>query len=386
MKDINAYKDMVAKCVRCGFCQAHCPTYKALGAEPFVARGRLEMVNATFDGRLDGYVDGVMKRMNQCLLCGNCTQNCPPGIETEKIVEAYRTAYIKEKGIPDVLSSVKTFIADVGNITGDAPDNRMLWVNNIQDKLGDVKINEPAEYAYFVGCVPSLYPSAYSIPQNFAAILKAANVSFSLLGKEEKCCGYPLAVGGLPEEAKKTAESNIQKLKQLGIKKVVTGCPSCYHMWKDYYPELLGYDPGVEVFHSTQLMAQLISEGALKFRETPMEVTYHDPCDLGRKSGIFDPPREILQNIPGVVLKEMAYNRLDSRCCGGGGNLEMNDAALSSKVAQDRISQAQNTGAKVIVSACQQCKRTLQAGARAMKARIKVKDICEIVFDALAQD
>lgn len=385
MKEISAYKDMLTKCIRCGFCQAHCPTFKAAGAEPFVARGRMEMINATFDGRLEGYTEGVMKRMNQCLLCGNCTLNCPPGIEIEKIVEAFRAAYIKEKGIPDVLNSVKVNVNEMGNITGDKAENRMLWIKNIESELEGIKINEPAEYAYFAGCVPTLYPSAYSIPQAFARILKAANVSFTLLGQEEECCGYPLAIGGLPDEARKVAESNLKKLKELGVKKLVTSCPSCYHMWKDYYPELLGHDLEVEILHSTELLSQLVSEGKLKFKEIPMEITYHDPCDLGRKSGIFDPPREILENIPGIVLKEMQYNRLDSRCCGGGGNLEMNDSKLSNKVAQDRIKQAMDTGAKTIVTACQQCKRTLQAGARAMKARVKVKDICEVVFEALSQ-
>lgn len=386
MKEIAAYSDMMTKCIRCGFCQAHCPTFKAAGAEPFVARGRMEMVNATFDGRLEGYTEGVMKRMNQCLLCGNCSLNCPPGVEIDKIVEAYRAAYIKEKGIPNVLNSVKTNVNETGSITGDQPYNRMLWMKNIEDRMEGIKVNQSAEYAYFTGCVPSLYPSAYNIPQTFTGILKAGKVSFTLLGDKESCCGYPLAIGGLPDEARRVAENNVQALKRLGVGKIVTGCPSCYHMWKDYYPELLGGALEMQVLHSTELLSQLISEGRLKFKEMPLEVTYHDPCDLGRKSGIFDPPREILKNIPGMVLKEMRNNRLDSMCCGGGGNLEMNDAGLSSKVAQNRIKQAQDTGAKIVVTACQQCKRTLQAGATTMKARIKVKDITEIVYEALMQD
>jgi heterodisulfide reductase subunit D len=341
------------------------------------------MIKAVFDNKLERYTERFIARMNQCLLCGNCSQNCPPGVEGDKIIEAARADYVKEKGLTDLLKTIKTNIEGNGNITGDEPSNRMLWMKNIENDLREIKINEPAEYVYFAGCVPTLYPSSYSIPQAFVRILKAGGVSFTLFGEEEKCCGYPLVVGGLPEEARKVAENNVRKLKGFGINKVVTTCPSCFHMWKSYYPELLGFEPEIEIVHSTQLLLELISKGEIKLKELSMEVTYHDPCDLGRKSGIFEPPREILRSIPGIILKEMKYNRQDARCCGGGGNLEMNDSKLSSKVAQNRVKQALDTGAELVVTACQQCKRTLQTGAREMKAKVKVKDICEIVFDAL---
>ncbi|MDI6707329.1 MAG: (Fe-S)-binding protein [Bacillota bacterium] len=385
MKGLSEVEDMLFKCGRCGFCQAHCPTFKATMAEPFVARGRLEIIKANLDNMVEDYSESFINRMNQCLLCGNCAEHCPSGVEVDRIVEAARTSYITGKGSHGVMGNLRRNIAGSGNIAGDEPRNRMLWVNNIEGHSKEIKIGEPAEYAYFTGCVPAFYPSAYSIPQAFVKILKAGSVSFTLLGEEEKCCGYPLAIGGLPGEAVKAAEKNLDSLHKLGVKKIVTGCPSCYHMWKDTYPELLDYDPGIQVLHSTELLLRLITEGKLRFKEVPMEVTYHDPCDLGRKSGIFDAPREILKSLPGVVLKEMKYNRLDARCCGGGGNLEMNDAELSGKVSQDRVQQALDTGAAAIVSACQQCKRTLQAGARAMRARVKIFDICEIVCNALDQ-
>jgi len=383
MKELISYKDRAFKCVRCGFCQYHCPVYTVTGFEPLVARGRLEVVKAGFDGRMTGFSEKLMKRMNQCLLCGNCTQNCPPAIETDKIVEACRAASIKENGLPEQLKSVQKNISEVGNITGDQRANRMLWLKNIEAGLEGVKVNRPAEYAYFAGCVPTLYPSAYNIPQSFVRILKAANVDYTLLGEEENCCGYPLAVGGLPEDALKVVKKNIQKLKDLGIKKIVTSCPSCYHMWKEYYPELLGKETGIEVLHSTQLLAGLASEGKLKFREMSWTVTYHDPCDIGRKSKIFDEPRDVINSIPGVTLKEMKFIREDARCCGGGGNLEMSDPNLSGLVARDRVKQALETGAGIIVTACQQCKRTLQTGVRLSRSRIKVMDICEMVAEAL---
>ena len=379
MEGLPEVLDKLYKCGRCGFCQAYCPTFKAEGAEPFVARGRLEIIKANIGCKGEEYEEGFINRMNQCLLCGNCTEHCPSGVEVDSIIESARISYMEAKGPSKVMDNLDRNIAATGNIAGHEAKNRLLWVENSLEELKDIKINKPAEYAYFTGCVPSLYPSAYSIPQSLVKILNSAKTSVTLLGEEENCCGYPLAIGGLPEEAKKVAEKNVNTLDMLGIKKLITGCPSCYHMWKDYYPELLGYNPEVQIFHSTELLLQLLNEGELKLKETSMVVTYHDPCDLGRKSHIFEPPREIIRKMPGVVLKEMKYNRLESRCCGGGGNLEMNDAELSLKVSQDRVNQALDTGAAAIVTACQQCKRTLQAGARSMKTRIKVYDISEFI-------
>lgn len=385
MKTLQDYETMVSACVRCGFCQAHCPTFTATGTEPYLSRGRLEMIKACMDHRLSDKTPRYMERMNQCLLCGNCAQNCPPGVEGHKIIEAARADYIREKGLSGPFGQVAASIAEKGTITGDEPANRMLWINNILEELEGVGMNEPAEYAYFAGCVPTLYPSSYSIPQSFVRILKAAGLSFTLLGQEEICCGYPLLIGGLPERAREMALRNIELIKELGIKKVVTGCPSCFHIWKEEYPGLLEEELDIEIIHSTQMLLELIQSGALKFKEISSNITYHDPCDLGRKSGVFEEPREILQRIPGVSLREMKYNRLDARCCGGGGNLEVNDAGLSGKVAKDRVKQAQATGADTIVTACQQCKRTLQKGARLLQSRIKVKDICEIVSEALEE-
>ena len=383
MKELNLYKDRAFKCVRCGFCQYHCPVYAVTGSEPLVARGRLEMVKAGFDGRITEFSANLRKRMNQCLLCGNCTQNCPPAIETDKIVEAFRAASIKESGLPEQLKAVRKNTSEMGNITGDPRANRRLWLKNMEAGVEGLKVNKTAEYAYFAGCVPTLYPSAYSIPQSFVKILKAAGVDFTLLGEDENCCGYPLAVGGLPDDALKIAKKNILKLKELGIKKVVTSCPSCYHMWKEYYPELLDEETGIEIIHSTQLLAGLVAGDKLKFREMSWQVTYHDPCDIGRKSKIFQEPRDVINSIPGLTLKEMKFIREDARCCGGGGNLEMSDPELSGLVARDRVKQAVETGAEFIVTACQQCKRTLQAGVRLSRARIKVIDICEMVAEAL---
>ena len=112
-------------------------------------------------------------------------------------------------------------------------------------------------------------------------------------------------------------------------------------------------------------------------------MTYHDPCDLGRTSGIFDEPRAILTGIEGLQLIEMAKNREDAVCCGGGGNLEMVDRELVARIGGRKMGLVADTGVKTVVSACQQCKRTMTGAARASKTRVRVKDITEVVWDAI---
>lgn len=383
MREIEAYMDDVNRCTRCGNCQYYCPSFNAQRTEPLLARGRLQLIKGYLNKDLEDISDLFIKRMNQCVMCGNCSEFCPAGINIEEIIEYVKNICVTEKGPSDNLGHTKDNVSSVGSITGDTPENRLLWLKNIEDKITDIKMCKPAEYAYLTGCVPALYPSSYSITQSFVQILQKAGLDFTLLGDKENCCGYPLVIGGLYEEAKSVAEKNVKMLNNLGVKKVITTCPSCYHMWKHYYPKLLGYTPESELIHETQLILKLIKEGKLKFTKLNKVVTYHDPCDLGRKSGEYEIPRDIINSIPGLQLIEMKHIREDARCCGGGGNLEMHDSELGNKIAQERIRQAVDTGAKILVTACQQCKRTLIGGARKMRGRIKVIDISELVLQAL---
>jgi Fe-S oxidoreductase len=176
---------------------------------------------------------------------------------------------------------------------------------------------------------------------------------------------------------------NVEAVRALGARRVAFTCPSCYHIWQHVYSEVLGEELDLELLHTTTLLDRLLDEERLELGEFPMAVTYHDPCDLGRKSEVYDAPRNVLGKIPGLTLVEMDENREDAHCCGGGGNLESHDAGLSSQVAQRRVQQAADTGARVLVSACQQCERTLSNAARASRTRIRVMDLGEVVLKAM---
>jgi len=170
----------------------------------------------------------------------------------------------------------------------------------------------------------------------------------------------------------------------LGAKQVVMTCPSCYYAWHHVYPEMVG-ELGFEVVHATQWLAEMLRAGHLPMQGgRPLTITYHDPCDLGRKGNIYDAPRQVLSAIPGITLVEMDSRRETALCCGGGGNLETFDPALGTEVAARRVSEAQATGAQVIVSACPQCERTLTKSVRESKIRIRVMDVVQMVEQAMA--
>jgi heterodisulfide reductase subunit D len=190
-------------------------------------------------------------------------------------------------------------------------------------------------------------------------------------------------MAGMGAHAGETIRHNLAQVRELGVERVVTTCPACYHMWKHFYPEILGEELGVDLVHSTQVLAELLEQDRLKLKSMPNRLTYHDPCDLGRKNDLYDPPRRVLQGVPGLSFAEMSDNRQDALCCGGGGNVETFNPSLVGELSQRRFSQALETEAQIIVSACPQCERTLTAEARREKARVKVMDLVEFVWRAL---
>jgi heterodisulfide reductase subunit D len=265
---------------------------------------------------------------------------------------------------------------------GDDNKSRLIWSSNLPGGLGELK--RQAEVLWYVGCVSSFYPMAYKIPQAMVQILGRAGVDFTLLGGTEWCCGFPLYTAGMSEPIAELAGHNLAEVQATGANILVSTCASCYHTWKHIYPELLPEFPNdLEVLHATEYLARLIDLGQLKLGPVERVVTFHDPCDLGRRGGIIDEPRHVLQSIPGIELREMANNRQNSLCCGGGGNVEAFSPETVSEASRRRLLQAQDTGAQYVVSACQQCMRTLYNGARKHKIRLRAVDISQIVLESV---
>jgi len=352
-----------------------------------------------------------------CLSCEMCGAHCPNDIDINEVMIAlkemseeagYRVENCQElrelladylvqrpetviddrlcTGIQR-LNHLSQTIATTHNISSDDNSDRLIWSQNLEHIPPGLEGKQGAEIVYFVGCVASFFPRSYRVPQSFASILDASGVDFTTLGGQEWCCGYPLLSMGRLGQAKTLIQHNVAQVKELGASRVVFACPSCYHMWKFIYPKVLGEEIGLEVLHATELLGELIAQGAIELGEMDLRVTYHDPCDLGRKSHVFEPPRQVLQSIPGLTFVEMSSFGQISECCGGGGNLESFDPDVVSEVASRRVDRACEIEAQVITSACQQCERTLTAAVRkhkeARRARMRVMDVTELVWKAM---
>jgi len=373
-------------CYQCQKCSVGCPTAHAMTYRP------AQIMRAVQFGLQEMLLrDASIWR---CLTCETCGTFCPNNLHPREVIEALRCMTmddgqdlshdnVLERGVR-ALRMLGTRIDDAHNIAGDANDNRLLWASNLAQRPQGLEHKQGAETVYFVGCVSSMYPMSYAVPQAFATVLQKMGEDFTTLGTDEWCCGYPLLIGGQVRAAETVMRHNAEKVRALRAKRVVMTCPSCYHAWHHVYPEVIG-DLGFEVMHSTEFLAEAVDAGRLAMKEgRPMVVTYHDPCDLGRKSGVFEAPRKVLKSIPGLTFVEMDSRGETSLCCGGGGNLETFDPDLGAEVAAKRVAEAQVVQAQVLASACPQCERTLTKSTRASKVRIRVMDVAQLVEQALA--
>jgi heterodisulfide reductase subunit D len=370
-------------CVRCGLCLSVCPGYRDSLNETDSPRARVALVQALKGGLVEASTDGYTAAFFRCLLCGACTFTCPSGVAVDRILELTRGELASQGLLPEALSDLDARIAQDRNISAEENEGRLIWADNLPTPPTGLG-KERAEVAYFVGCVSSFFPRSYKVPQALVQIFDRAGVDYTLLGGTEWCCGYPMFINGELESARELIRHNVEAVRAMGARKVVMTCPSCFHFWKHSYPAAMGTeDLGLEVLHATEFLADVLETGDIPLRELRENVTYHDPCDLGRKGGVTEAPRRILAQIPGLRLVEMAENRDSSHCCGGGGNLESFAPEVGQAVARNRIRQAAAVTAGTVVSACQQCERTLANAARAERLRIRVQDITEVVLEAM---
>jgi heterodisulfide reductase subunit D len=364
------------QCIKCGLCQATCPVCKELMLEKYTPRGKVQLARYYGGGQL-ALSDHFRDIFAKCLLCGSCSVTCPSGVDLKKLFLGMRREIAAKRGLHPAVEEAVRAVSSRKNISSEDNLERAEWRENLKGLQDHLYEKDRAEVAYFVGCVASFFPMVQGIPRNLVQILDRAQVDFSILGGEEWCCGFPLIGAGVPEGMTELIAHNLEKVHALGAGEVVFSCPSCYRTWKEYYPTDL------HLFHSTEFLEKIITEGALPLKEVKMTVTYHDPCDLGRNSGVFEAPRRILKSIPGLTVVELESNRAKSICCGGGGNVEMVDPKLSGAVAQKKLEEIRRSGAEAVVTSCQQCVRTIKGRARRQKMDLRVMDISEIVLRAM---
>jgi len=359
-------------CYQCGKCDTVCPWNRV---RDFKVR---RIVNQS----KYGVVPFESEDMWLCTTCGNCVQRCPRGVEIIDVMRAVRRVMVPDGVVPasiPSLRSVMTSLASVGNPWGQEPNDRANWAKD----LGLKEFTEGTEVLYFPCCYPSYDPRLRKVAQATAAILNKAGVNYGILGSKELCCGESVRKAGNETLFKRLARENIKTFIDNGVKKIVVSSPHCYHTFKNEYPEFM---VNFEVLHITQFISQLINEGKLKITgEYKQKVTYHDPCYLGRHNGIYDDPREILKQIPGLELKEMADARENSLCCGMGGGRIWMETAKNERFSDIRLQQAVDVGASVLATACPYCISQFEDSRLSLKdnTTLQIKDITEILLEVI---
>ena len=364
--------DAFKRCFQCGLCDTVCPWNRV---RTFSMRKLVRQ--ATF-----GFTEIESEEMWLCTTCGRCPQQCPRDVKQIESGVALRRVATEYGVFPSSVKPVRTASGSLigeGNPLGEERKKRADWAKGLSVK----SFTEEMEVLYFPGCYPSYDPRLKKVSAATAKILNSAGVDFGILGSRENCCGESIRKTGDEELFKRLARENIKTFIDSGVKKIVVSSPHCYHTFKNEYPEFM---VTFEVIHISQYLFELMNEGRLALtREYEKKVTYHDPCYLGRHNDIYDEPREILKNIPGLELNEMPESRVDSLCCGGGGGRVWMETQKGERFGDLRIEQAIGVGAELLVTCCPYCITMFEDSRITMgfDEKIEIKDITEIIQEVI---
>ena len=391
-------------CTECGRCSDQCPalaTGKPLDPQKIVLDLRDLLLR---EGDLllrDGAATGTPpahqtetkpEELWSCTTCAACVEACPVAIEhIDKIVDMRRYLTMMESAAPPEAQRALVNIERAGNPWGEPRDGRGDWAEGLE--VPTLAERPDAEYLYFVGCAASYDRRNQRVAKALAMILRAAGVSFAILGREETCNGDPARRIGNEYLWQLQAQANIEAFAQHNVRKVITSCPHCFNTIANEFPQLGGrYD----VVHALPLVRRLLAEGRLPLRHDGAEpaggreegerekVAYHDPCYLGRHNGIYDEPRAVMDALSDVERVEIApHHRERGFCCGAGGGRMWMEEKVGQRVNHRRIDQllAAERGARAVASGCPFCLIMLEegVGAKGVAEQVRPVDVLELV-------
>ena len=380
-------------CIQCSRCQDACPAYetgKELSPSAMEINKRYfinENVNSLANGEsIDKALTEWMLTEEaawSCTTCGYCVEVCPVGNEPMiDILRARQDLVMMESKFPK--DAMETFekMENYGNPWGLSPQDRENWMEGFDVPLMREKKN--ADVLYWAGCSGAYDSRGRDISQSVANIMNEAGVDYACLGNEETCTGDSARRIGNEYLFQTMAEQNKETFDQYNFKKIVTQCPHCFTTLKNDYAEM-----GIEldVVHHSQFIDELINEK--KIQPKPYideDITFHDPCYLGRHNNEYDAPRNVLQSVlKEGKIKEMEQSRSESFCCGAGGGNMWYEIKTGDRINQNRVGQAVDTNAKTIAAACNFCNIMLEDGVKTTgnEENIKVIDIAEMVSKSL---
>ncbi|RSM39133.1 Fe-S oxidoreductase, partial [Actinoplanes sp. ATCC 53533] len=320
-----------------------------------------------------------------CTTCGACVEQCPVDIEhVDHIVDMRRYQVLIESSFPAEAGVMLRNLENKGNPWGAPQNTREDWTKGLDFEVPRVGETEDFDYLFWVGCAGAFEDRAKKTTRAVATLLHEAGVKYAILGEGETCTGDPARRIGNEFVFQMLAQQNVETLQEANVKRIVATCPHCFNTLGNEYGQL-GLE--VEVVHHTQLLAHLVKEGKL----TPVQpiegdVTYHDPCYLGRHNRVFDAPREVLGEAANLV--EMPRNSERSFCCGAGGARMWMEEKIGKRINVERTEEALATGAKTIAVGCPFCYTMIGDGVtgKGEQDNVEVIDVASVLLRSIKGD
>jgi Fe-S oxidoreductase len=382
-------------CTECGRCEEQCPassTGKPLSPKGVVHDFKLDLF-AQADAVLARNREAVRPIVGEgspvtadviwsCTTCRACEDICPVNIEhLDFILETRKHQVLMEASFPPVMQETFINLENQANPWGFSADTRADWCKGMNVPLmGD---RPQAELLYFVGCAGSFDERGKKIAQAVARVLQRAGVDFAILGQEETCNGDMARRAGNEYLAQRLIHQNVDMLNQYKPRRILTGCPHCYNIIKNEYPQ---FGAAYPVVHHSEYLGELLTQGRLKVdRKLLGRLTFHDSCYLGRWNGIYDAPRRLLSHVTNSEgLVEMTRSKSKGFCCGAGGARLFMEEAIGKRINHERAEEVIATQAETVAAACPFCATMLSDGLMDKGSGILVKDIVEIIDEAVS--
>ncbi|MCJ7624784.1 MAG: heterodisulfide reductase-related iron-sulfur binding cluster [Anaerolineaceae bacterium] len=381
-------------CTECGRCQDVCPAFAAgLTLNP-----KQVMLNLRDALNVDGPQLAAGNPASQqlvgevipedmlwgCMTCGACVEECPAFIDHIGTIIDMRRHLVNEGQIDEMLQEALANLGRYGNSLGKSTRQRAQWAKKLEHEIKDAR-KEPVEYLWFVGDYASLNPAGLEITKITAEVFYKLGLDFGILYEGERNSGNDARRAGEEGLYEMLVEKNVSEFEKADFKTIVTTDPHTYNTLKNEYPaEALA---GHQVIHYTELLANLIESGQLKFRnKLDYQVTFHDPCYLGRYNGVYDAPRKVIR-ATGCQLVEMPRNRDNGFCCGaGGGRIYMDEGKMDERPSENRIREAADLKeVSAFIVACPKDISMFQDAVKttSLEEKLVIKDLIELVYEAL---
>ncbi|MCJ7595279.1 MAG: heterodisulfide reductase-related iron-sulfur binding cluster, partial [Desulfobacterales bacterium] len=388
-------------CVSCGRCEENCPasiSQKPLSPRKVIQDIQEQMASVARNSvkKIHAPTPLLGSRITEdeiwsCTTCMACIEHCPVFIEPmEKIIEMRRGRVMGKGLLPNEARTMMRNLEIYADVHGKGAAHRADWAFNF-DPVSIQTAGLNPEILLWVGCSGAFHPRYQEVSRAMVSILHAAGIRFGILGKEESCCGDPARRLGEEDLFLALARKNIHHLKRYHIKKIVTLCPHCFNTLKNEYPRIAeeersGPRASFEVEHATEYVNNLIKTRRISPKyPINKSVAFHDPCYLGRANHVYDPPREVINAVPGIQLKELKRHHEGGFCCGGGGGSMWLHEHLGRRMNTMRAEEVIETGVDLLGTACPYCLTMLEDGMKSLDVQKppKVLDILEMVASSL---